>query len=129
MLLRPSTPIKMTTKNNDKFGLNTVLSEVMERMVRFQLMKTYTKAEYTDLTFKADWPDDKSYKLIISLKSESKKPVFKGDSAYSLSGYVYVKIKEALQNDESMKPGDVTAALDALKGREVRVNGEVVFSA
>jgi hypothetical protein len=28
-----------------------------------------------------------------------------------------------------MKPGDVTAALDALKGREVRVNGEVVFSA
>jgi hypothetical protein len=121
----------MSTKatESDKFGLNGALAEVLDRMNRYQLIKTYTKCEYSNLSFQVIWTDAQTFRLVVSLTTDSKKPVFKGDTAYSLSGYVYVKFKEALEKDEARKPEETESILSSLKGREVRVNEAVVFSA
>ena len=120
---------KTPAKQTDKFGLNAALNHIIqEKLLAQNLFKTFTKADCNDLSAQAVWLDDDHYRIVISVTSASGKIVFRGDNAYSLSGFIYVKLKEALNKDEDRSPVDIEKALASMSGREVRVNGEVVFS-
>lgn len=120
---------KGAADRGDKFGLNAVLADIVrDRLLAQNLLKSYTKADCSKITAHAAWSDDSRYRIVLEVTTASTKPVFKGDAAYSLSGFVFVKMKEALNQDDERKPEDIEKALSAMSGREVRVNGAVVFS-
>jgi hypothetical protein len=115
---------------DDRFGLNALLRDsVLNRMVEYDLVKGWIKGEYNSIKITSFWLDPDHFRLVISVEADSKKPVFKGDNAYSMSGYVFVKFKDALLKDDSRTADDVGKILAAFCGRQVCVNGATVFEA